>query len=222
MLLQIDVAGGSRTTSDSHRLRGRRHRDSPLRSVPSAGGRPRLHADAQGDHRSPRNPNGPVQRSACMNSTSESLEEQLRGRPQFASGSWALGSSWIHRPRVEWSGRGTPSRTACVRLAGTATIGKPTGCSGISCHDTIGGSASRRLSLVPYRAPGVSLDAVLCFKYLRTVANDNTVHFNGAALQVLPDGLRASYARARVEVQVGRQHPGLPSGQVRGFGPCAP
>ena len=28
--------------------------------------------------------------------------------------------------------------------------------------------------------PGVSLDAVLCFKYLRTVANDHTVHFNGA------------------------------------------
>ena len=49
-------------------------------------------------------------------------------------------------------------------------------------------------------APGVSLDAVLCFKYLRT--NDNTIHFNGAALQVLPDGLRASYARVRVEVQV--------------------
>ena len=58
------LAGGSRTTSDSHRLRGRRHRDGPLRSVPSAGGRPRLHADAQGDHRSPRSPNGPVQRPA--------------------------------------------------------------------------------------------------------------------------------------------------------------
>ena len=58
------LAGGSRTTSDSHRLRGRRHRDGPLRSVPSAGGRPRLHADAQGDHRSTRNPNGPVQRPA--------------------------------------------------------------------------------------------------------------------------------------------------------------
>ena len=49
--------------------------------------------------------------------------------------------------------------------------------------------------------PGVSLDAVLCFKYLRTVANDNTIHFNGAALQALPDGRRTSYARTRVEVQ---------------------
>ncbi len=49
--------------------------------------------------------------------------------------------------------------------------------------------------------PGLSLPSTLCFKYLRTVANDHTVHFNGATLQVLPDGLRASYARARVEVQ---------------------
>ena len=50
-------------------------------------------------------------------------------------------------------------------------------------------------------AAGRLLDAVLCFKYLRTVANDNTIHFNGAALQALPDGRRTSYARTRVEVQ---------------------
>ena len=57
------------------------------------------------------------------------------------------------------------------------------------------GSAYRQLP------PGVCLDAVLCFKYLRTVANDNTVRFNGATLQILADDLRASYARAKVEVQ---------------------
>ena len=49
--------------------------------------------------------------------------------------------------------------------------------------------------------PGVSLNATLCFKYIRTVANDNTVRFNGATLQILADDLRASYARAKVEVQ---------------------
>ena len=48
---------------------------------------------------------------------------------------------------------------------------------------------------------GVCLDAVLCFKYIRTVANDNTVHFNGATIQLLADDHRASYARAKVEVQ---------------------
>ena len=57
------------------------------------------------------------------------------------------------------------------------------------------GSAYRQLT------PGVSLDATLCFKYLRTVANDNTVRFNGATIQLLADDLRASYARAKVEVQ---------------------
>ena len=57
------------------------------------------------------------------------------------------------------------------------------------------GSAYRQLT------PGVSLDATLCFKYLRTVANDNTVRFNGATIQLLADDLRSSYARAKVEVQ---------------------
>ena len=61
-------------------------------------------------------------------------------------------------------------------------------------------------------------------KYLRTVANDNTVHFNGAALQVLPDGLRATYARARVEVQVRLDGSILVFHQGRcvAFGPCTP
>ena len=48
---------------------------------------------------------------------------------------------------------------------------------------------------------GLCLDAVLCFKYLRSVVNDNTVRFNGAAIQILSDGYRTSYARAQVEVQ---------------------
>ena len=119
---------------------------------------------------------------------------------------WALGSSW-RRPRVEWSGRGTPSRTAwSLRCASPA---QPIEQANRMLRDFLP-RYNRRFGVAPaqpgsaYRqpAPGVSLDAVLCFKYLRTVANDNTVHFNGAALQVLPDGLRASYARARVEVQV--------------------
>ncbi|MBI4199382.1 MAG: hypothetical protein HY535_02775, partial [Chloroflexi bacterium] len=42
---------------------------------------------------------------------------------------------------------------------------------------------------------------VLCFKYQRTVARDNTVRFGGRTLQLLPALERRSYARARVEVQ---------------------
>ena len=68
---------------------------------------------------------------------------------------------------------------------------------------------NRQFAVVPaqlnsaYRQlpPDLSLDSVLCFKYRRTVANDNTVRFNGAAIQILPNVRRSSYARATVEVQ---------------------
>ncbi len=49
---------------------------------------------------------------------------------------------------------------------------------------------------------GTDLAGILCFKYQRTVAADNTVRFEGRTLQILPDPHRASYARARVEVQL--------------------
>ena len=47
----------------------------------------------------------------------------------------------------------------------------------------------------------LQLESVLCFKHQRTVANDNTIHFAGQVLQLLPDMQRISYARARVQVQ---------------------
>lgn len=48
---------------------------------------------------------------------------------------------------------------------------------------------------------GLDLDGVLCFKYQRTVARDNTVRLNGHSLQLLPGLDRPSYVQARVEVQ---------------------
>jgi hypothetical protein len=57
------------------------------------------------------------------------------------------------------------------------------------------GSAYRKLD----RA--LSLEGVLCFKYQRTVAGDNTVRFGGDALQLLPGLDRLSYVHAQVEVQ---------------------
>ena len=155
--------------------------------------------------------------SIFQNSTrgTESLEEQLRGRrdpTQFARALEELGIRLIlaHTPqakgRVERAWDTFQDRLVSeMRLAGTATIEQ----ANRMLLDFLP-RYNRRFGVAPaqpgsaYRqpAPGVSLDAVLCFKYLRTVANDNTIHFNGAALQVLPDGLRASYARVRVEVQV--------------------
>ena len=65
MLLQID---GSRhdwlevgSVSDSRGRRRRRHRYGPGRPVQAAGRCPGLHVDAQGDHRAPWCPTGPVQ-----------------------------------------------------------------------------------------------------------------------------------------------------------------
>jgi len=43
-------------------------------------------------------------------------------------------------------------------------------------------------------------EAVFCFKHKRTVANDNTVSFNGHPFQIPPDRHRGNYARCRVEV----------------------
>jgi len=47
----------------------------------------------------------------------------------------------------------------------------------------------------------LDIDGVLCVKELRRVAKDNTVQYRGKTLQLFPDVDRASYARARVEVQ---------------------
>ena len=54
-----------------------------------------------------------------------------------------------------------------------------------------------------YRQPPVDLclEGLLCFKYQRTVAADNTVRFNGHAIQLLPGLDRFSYAHTRVELQ---------------------
>jgi|TARA_B100001971_G_scaffold176487_1_gene170541 hypothetical protein len=49
--------------------------------------------------------------------------------------------------------------------------------------------------------PGTCLEEVLCFKYQRTVAKDNTVKLGEHTLQLLPGTERHSYTRARVEVQ---------------------
>ena len=122
--------------------------------------------------------------------------------------SWASSSSWPirRRRRVGWNVRGTPSRTVwSPRCASRARrplrsnrmlMGLPA-----ALRSAVRRPPAQQASAYRQLPPDVSLEAVLCFKYLRTVAHDNTIRFNSAALQLLPDGLRASYARARVEVQ---------------------
>ena len=144
----------------------------------------------------------------------ESLAEQLRGRrdpTQFgrALRELDIGLVLAHTPqakgRIErvW-GTFQDRLVSEMRLAGVSTIER--------ANKVLSDFLPRFNSRfgVPARQPGSAyrqpppsarLDDVLCFKYVRTVANDNTVRFNGSTIQLLPDGYRASYARAEVEVQ---------------------
>jgi transposase len=56
-----------------------------------------------------------------------------------------------------------------------------------------------------YRAfpKGMKLEEVFCFKYERTVGNDNTVKFDGNVIQIPAGPKERSYAKARVEVHEG-------------------
>ena len=144
----------------------------------------------------------------------ESLEEQLRGRrdpTQFGRALQELGIRLILAYTPQAKGRierawGTfqDRLVSELRLAGAATIDQ--------ANQVLWDFLLRfnqRFAVAPaqpasaYRQPpaSMSLDAILCFKYIRTVANDNTVQFNGTTLQLLADDYRASYARANVEVQ---------------------
>ncbi len=144
----------------------------------------------------------------------ESLDEQLRGRrdpTQFGRALEELDIRLImaHTPqakgRVERAWGTFQDRLVSeLRLAGVTTIEQanqvlwnfiPRYNERFAVAPAQPGSAYRPLPA------GVSLDETLCFKYLRTVANDNTVQFDSAAIQLLSDDHRASYARATVEVQ---------------------
>ena len=109
--------------------------------------------------------------------------------------------------RVERTGETFQDRLVTeLRLAGAASIGKPTAYWISSCHDSTGASACRRHTLsLEFRPldPELSLEQVLCFKHSRRVARDNTVRFQLHTLQLLPGPERPSYAGTVVEVLEG-------------------
>jgi hypothetical protein len=144
----------------------------------------------------------------------ESLEEQLAGERQLTQVGRALQELGIqsivaHSPqakgRVErlW-GTFQDRLVSELRLAGAATLEDanrmlwdylPRYNARFAVPPAHSGSAYRPLE------PGLCLDGVLCFKYQRTVAKDNTVRLGEHTLQLLPGPSRSSYVRARVEVQ---------------------
>ena len=144
----------------------------------------------------------------------ETIAEQLRGRPDPTQSGRALQELDIrlimaHTPqakgRIERAWGTFQDRLVSeLRLTGASTIEQankvlwdfiPRYNERFAVAPAQPGSAYRPLPA------GVSLDETFCFKYLRTVANDNTVQFDSAAIQLLSDDHRASYARATVEVQ---------------------
>ena len=144
----------------------------------------------------------------------DSIDEQLRGkrdRTQFGRVLEELGIGLVmaHTPqakgRVERAWGTFQDRLVSeMRLAGVSTIEQanraladfiPRYNRKFGVRAAQPGTAYRRLP------SGVCLDAVLCFKYIRTVANDNTVSFGGSTLQLLANEHRANYIRAKVEVQ---------------------
>ena len=143
----------------------------------------------------------------------ESLGEQLRGRrdpTQFARALRELDIGLIlaHTPqakgRIErvW-GTFQDRLVSEMRLAGVSTIEQANEalCAFLPRFNArFGVPAAQTGSAYRHPPPGARLDAVLCFKYSRTVASDNTVRFAGSTLQLMPDASRSSYARAVVEV----------------------
>ena len=144
----------------------------------------------------------------------ESLEEQLAGERQPTQVGRALKELGIQsivaispqaKGRIErlW-GTFQDRLVAEMRLAGATTLEEanqvlwdflPRFNARFAVPPSQPGSAYRPLEA------GVRLQGILCFKYQRTVAKDNTVKLGEHTLQLLPGPERSSYARARVEIQ---------------------
>jgi hypothetical protein len=144
----------------------------------------------------------------------ESLEEQLAGERQPTQVGRALKELGIQsilarspqaKGRIErlW-GTFQDRLVAELRLAGVTTLAEanrllwvflPRYNARFAVPAAQAGSAYRPPE------PALCLEGVLCFKYQRTVAKDNTVTLGEHTLQLLPGLDRYSYAHARVEVQ---------------------
>lgn len=143
----------------------------------------------------------------------ETLEEQLEGERQPTQFARALQELCIQlilarspqaKGRIErlW-GTLQDRLVADLRLAGANTIAEA---NAVLCDFLTRFNAqfavppAERGSTFRQLSEGLCLEAILCFKYRRTVAAD-TIHFGGQTLQLLPGWERPSYAHAKVEIQ---------------------
>lgn len=144
----------------------------------------------------------------------ETLEEQLRGErepTQFGRALRELGLPNIFALSPQARGRserlwGTfqDRLVAELRLAGASTIEEANRVlwDFLPRYNTrFGVPAAQEGTAYREPEPTLCLDGVLCFKYRRTVARDNTVRLDGHTIQLLPGLDRLSYVKAQVEVQ---------------------
>jgi len=144
----------------------------------------------------------------------DSLEEQLEGERQPTQFGRALKELEIQpilalspqaKGRIERLWGTLQDRLASeLRLAGASSIGEANSVLWshlLRFNDRFGVPPAR--PEVAYRKlpARMRLESVLCFKYQRTVAADNTISFFGRSLQLLPNHDRASYAHLKLEIQ---------------------
>lgn len=144
----------------------------------------------------------------------ESIEEQLQGKAQptqFGRAMLELGIQSIlalspqAKGRIERLWKTFQDRLVSeLRLAEACTIEEADRVlqAFLTVFNARFGVAAAREGLAYGKiGEGMCLDSVLCFKYQRTVAGDNTVPFGEHTLQLLPNPQRQSYVHAKVEVQ---------------------
>jgi len=143
-----------------------------------------------------------------------SIEEQLQGKEpitQLGRLLKELGIESISAHSPQAKGRverlwGTFQDRLCseLRLAGTQTMAEANQVLArfLPDYNRKFGVTARETE-VAYRkvAKGFKAEEYFCFKYPRTVGNDNVVRFNTARFQVWSTPDRLSYARCQVEVQ---------------------
>ncbi len=143
------------------------------------------------------------------------LDEQLQGRTrpptQVGRALRELGIQWIPAHSPQAKGR-------IERLWGTFQDRLVSELRLANAHTLTKANAVLRAFLPRYNArfmrpaahpgsayrplpPEINPDDVCCFAFERTAANDNTVTLGQQYLQLLPDALRTSYAKARVTVR---------------------
>ena len=91
-----------------------------------------------------------------------------------------------------------------LRLAGTATITEANEIlNGFlpRFNEKFGLKVEQDSPAYRFLEQSVPLDGILCFKHRRKVSRDNAVKYNRRTLQLLPDGIRWTYAGAQVEIQ---------------------